>query len=170
MIAQLRQADLVVLNKLDLVTPDRLADTRALIARHSPHASILMTEHARLPMAVLFGARPADRADEDPAGAEVEAHHAADYAAALIEREPMSRGEFEYFARELSGSAVRSKGYVALSDAPEVRHLYQQVGRRWTLIAAGDWGAMDRRTRLITITVRGAADHHHHHEQNSITV
>ena len=161
-IAQLRQADVVVLNKLDLATPERLAETRALIARHAPEASILLTEHASLPMAVLFGARPAERASEDPAAPAVEAHHAADYAAALIERDPMTRAEFESLAHELSEHAVRAKGYVALSDVPEVRHLYQQVGRRWTLTEAGTWGDADRRTRIVTIAVGGAADHHHH--------
>lgn len=167
-IAQLRQADVVVLNKLDLATPERLAETRALIARHAPEASILLTEHARLPMAVLFGARPADRAGADTAGPAVEAHHAADYTAALIERGPMPRAEFESLARELSEHAVRAKGYVALSDTPEARHLYQQVGRRWTLTEAGRWNGPDRHTRIVTIAVRGAADHHNH-ESGSMT-
>jgi G3E family GTPase len=66
-IAQLRQADLVVLNKIDLVAPDRLAEARSIVERHAPGATIVMTDHARLPAAVMFGARPVQKAGEDPA-------------------------------------------------------------------------------------------------------
>lgn len=160
-IVQLRQADVVVLNKLDLATPERLAETRALIARHAPDVPVLLTEHAQLPMEVLFGTRSADRSDEDPAGPSFETHHANDYTADLIERAPMTRAEFEGLARDLAPRAVRAKGFVALSDAPEVRHLYQQVGRRWTLVEAGPWGSLAPCTRIVVIAVRSAAQHNH---------
>ncbi len=160
-ISQLRQADVVVLNKLDLVTPQRLADTKAIVAKHAPNASVLFAEHARLPMAVLFGARPVERSEKDPADSVLEADHAADYAAGMLEQEPTSRAVFEILAQDLSDRMVRAKGFVALTDTPEVRHLYQQVGRRWTLTNAGAWGGTERRTRLVTIAVRGEADRHH---------
>lgn len=161
-IAQLRQADVVVLNKLDLATPERLAETRGLVDRYAAGASILLTERARLPLAALFGARAPGRTGEDPGSPQVEPHHAADYVAALIEHEPMTRAAFESLAREFSERTIRAKGFVALTDAPEVRHLYQSVGPRWTLTEDGAWGEAERRTRLVTIAVRGTADHHVH--------
>jgi G3E family GTPase len=153
-IAQLRQADLVVLNKIDLATPERQAEARSIVERHAPGATVLMTDHARLPLAVLFGARPSDRAGEDPTAGEPDVHHAHSYGAGLIERPPMSRPEFEAIAEEFSRSAIRAKGHVALTERPEVRHLYQQVGRRWTLVEDGAWDARVPVTRIVTIAVR----------------
>jgi G3E family GTPase len=153
-IAQLRQADLVVINKIDLADADRLSETRAVVERHAPSATIVMTERARLPLAVLFGARPSERGSEDPAVYEPEVHHSGSYAAALIERPAMSREAFEEVARDLSSGTIRAKGHVVLTDAPAVRHLYQQVGRRWTLVEDGGWGAGEPVTRIVTIAVR----------------
>lgn len=160
-IAQLQQADLIVLNKIDLVGPERLAETRELIARHAKGASVLLSERADLPYAVLFGTRPPERLDQDPAGPDLEAHHAADYAAGLVERGPMTREEFEALARDLSSRTVRAKGHVVLRNVGEVRHLYQQVGSRWTLVADGTWQGAEPATRIVTITVRGTAHDHH---------
>ena len=161
-IAQLQQADLVVLNKIDLVGPERLAESRQLVDQHAKKASVLMSERADLPYAVLFGTRPAERLDEDPAGSEVEAHHAADYKAGLVERGPMTREEFEAIALDLSARAVRAKGHVALRDVDGVRHLYQQVGSRWTLVEDGTWQGSEPATRVVTITVTGTSHHHGH--------
>jgi G3E family GTPase len=82
-IAQLRQADLVVINKTDLADADRLAETRAVVERHAPGATIVTTDHARLPLSVLFGARPSDAAAEAPEGEKQAAHHAGTYRAGL---------------------------------------------------------------------------------------
>jgi G3E family GTPase len=153
-VAQLRQADLVVINKTDLADADRLSETRAVVERHAPGATVVMTEHARLPLAVLFGARHPGKEGEDPAAHEPHAHHSASYAAGLVERPAMSRDAFGEIAQELSRGTIRAKGHVALTDAPDVRYLYQQVGRRWTLVEDGGWGAGDPVTRIATIAVR----------------
>jgi G3E family GTPase len=152
-IAQLRQADLVVLNKIDLVTPAQLTEARAVVERHAPGATIVMTDHASLPPSVLFGARHPGKEGEDPAAHEPDAHHADTYTAGLIERPAMSRPEFEQIATKLSSGVIRAKGHVALREAPEVRHLYQQVGRRWTLVMDGTWGSGMPVTRIVTIAV-----------------
>jgi G3E family GTPase len=152
-LAQLRQADVIVLNKVDLPSPARLEETRALIARHAPDVPVLETEQARLPYALLFGVGRGAAVTAFTAEAEEAHDHAAEYIAELIERGPISRAAFEELAREQMGLAIRAKGHVALSDAPEVRHLYQKVGRRWTLVPDGAWGEEPPRTRIVTIRI-----------------
>jgi G3E family GTPase len=49
---------------------------------------------------------------------------------------------------------IRAKGHVVLTERPEVRHLYQQVGRRWTLVEDGAWDTRKPATRIVTIAVR----------------
>jgi G3E family GTPase len=66
----------------------------------------------------------------------------------------MSRREFDAIAGELSRSVIRAKGYVALTERPGARHLYQQIGRRWTLVEDGSWGAGEPVTRIVTIALR----------------
>jgi G3E family GTPase len=153
-IAQLRQADLVVLNKIDLAAPERLTEARSIVERHAPGATIVMTDHARLPAAVMFGARPIQKAGEDPAAGTPDVHHPQGYASGVIQRAPMSRREFETMAEELSRGMIRAKGHVVLTERPEVRHLYQQVGRRWTLVEYGAWDTREPATRIVTIAVR----------------
>ncbi|AHE97193.1 cobalamin biosynthesis protein P47K [Thioalkalivibrio paradoxus ARh 1] len=153
-VAQLRQADLIVLNKVDLPSPARLDETRALIARHAPGVQVLETEQARLPHAVLFGVGHGTAVAESTSGPETTHEHTAGYVADLVERGPICRATFEEFAQEQMGQAIRAKGYVALSEALEVRYLFQKVGRRWTLVPDGSWGDKPPRTRIVKIRIR----------------
>ncbi len=52
---QLRDADLLVLNKTDLVAPQALAELQAWLAQVAPSARVLGAEHASLPPAVVMG-------------------------------------------------------------------------------------------------------------------
>jgi G3E family GTPase len=161
-LAQLLQADLIVLNKTDLASPSRLAETRELIARHRPEIQVLQTEQARLPHDVIFGVRTAAGHTDPPPESSIEHDdHAGLYEAGQVDADPMPRAQFEAWAEVALGPVIRAKGPVALSDAPGVRHLYQKVGRRWTLAADGDWGAAEPRTQLVTIRVRDSVREDH---------
>jgi len=153
-LAQLRQADLILLNKVDLPNPVRLEETRALIARHAPDVPVLETEQARLPYALLFGVGSRGTAAAWAAGPEEAHDHTAEYVAELVELGPMSRAAFEELVQAQMAPVIRAKGHVVLSDALEVRYLYQKVGRRWTLVADGDWGDVPPRTRIVAIHIR----------------
>jgi G3E family GTPase len=145
----LSQADLIVVNKLDLATPDALAETVAALDRHAPGTLRLRSVQADIPMAFLFGL--------DRVGSEVPAwdmDHAALHVSWLREEPaPMSRAEAEAMAADLVARAVRAKGHVWLSEAPDQRQLYQQVGRRWTLVPDGSWGAEGAATRVVAIGI-----------------
>ena len=71
---QLRCADLVVLNKVDLVSPEKLQDVQGRIAgdvRQNVH--IVSSENGRLPIEVLLGRQSA--AEDDMAGRHEHHHH-----------------------------------------------------------------------------------------------
>jgi G3E family GTPase len=70
----------------------------------------------------------------------------------------MSRAEAEEMAADLVARAVRAKGHVLLFEAPDQRHLYQQVGRRWTLVPDGSWGAERAATRIVAIGIASPGD------------
>ena len=150
----LSQADLIVVNKLDLAPPEALAATVAALDRHAPRTMRLRSVRADIPMAFLFGL--------DRVGSEVpawETDHAGLHVTWLRENSaPMSRTEAEEMAADLVARAVRAKGHVWLSEAPDQRHLYQQVGRRWTLVPDGSWGAERAATRIVAIGIASRGD------------
>ncbi|MFY9975291.1 MAG: GTP-binding protein [Chromatiaceae bacterium] len=155
---QLAQADLLVLNKTDLVPPETLAELRAWLAERSPGTPLLETVRSEVPLDVLLGAGT-DRAKIG--GRAEHAHqdrghdhhdHASDYQTRTLEwAEPLTRPDLERFASELGGDIYRAKGFVHLHDDPDRRYVYQQVGARWSLEPSEPWGEDQRRTRLVVI-------------------
>jgi G3E family GTPase len=160
---QLAQADLLILNKTDLVPPETLAELRAWLAERSPGTPLLEAVRSEVPLDVLLGAG-ADRAKVG--GRAEHAHedrghdhhdHASDYQTRTLERaEPLTRPDMERFASELGSDIYRAKGFVHLQDDPDRRYVYQQVGARWSLEPGEPWGKDQRRTRLVVIGRAGA--------------
>ena len=151
--AQLRQADLIMLNKTDLAGPERLAETRAVIRGAAPETPVIETAHARLPLAVLFDVSRETRGWQ-ALQVEAQATHATAYRSGLLAYDlPMTRGAFDSLTADLTARYVRAKGHVALAETTGVRNLYQQVGRRWSLTPAGPWGNVPPATRIVTIAV-----------------
>jgi G3E family GTPase len=147
----LSQADLIVVNKLDIASPESVAETEAALDRHAAIAPRIRCVQANLPLAVLFGL---DRVGSDLPAWEID--HVSAHATWLWENAtPMSRTEVDAMAKGLIARAVRAKGHLSLSENPNQRHLYQQVGRRWSLVSDGGWGDETPSTRIVVIEIRG---------------
>lgn len=138
---QLRAADLVVLNKTDLVTEAAIADVRAWIERTAPGARVLETRRSRVPADVVLGPPGGDREDrtravpraDDESVAPPSHDHAHVFDSWTVRRPASIRREsLERFASSLPEGVHRAKGFVRLEEAPDERFLFQQVGRRWT--------------------------------------
>jgi G3E family GTPase len=158
---QLAQADLLILNKTDLVPPETLAELRAWLAERSPGTPLVETVRSEVPLDVLLGAG----ADRAKVGGHAEHahhdldhdHHASTHQTWTLERsEPLTRPDLERFASALAGDIYRAKGFVLLHEDPNRRHVYQQVGARWSLEPSEPWGEDQRRTRLVVIGRAGA--------------
>ena len=65
--------------------------------------------------------------------------------------EPVKREAFERLANRLGTEIFRAKGFIHFTSAPERRHLYQQVGARWTLEDLGPDNISEARTRIVFI-------------------
>lgn len=62
---QLAEADLIVLNKADLVAPAALDEARVWLASKAPRARVVTAVHAQVPLAVVLGSRPAQAPHRD---------------------------------------------------------------------------------------------------------
>ncbi len=148
---QLAQADLLILNKTDLVGRESLDGLRDWLAERAPGAPMVETRFSNVARDIVLGATTTPRAVSrfiaDDAG-----HVGVHRTWTLTRRAPLSRGVFERLAQRLSTRAVRAKGFVRVREAPEQRHLFQLVGKRWTLEDIGLWDG-DAPSRIIVIGV-----------------
>jgi G3E family GTPase len=154
---QFSQADLVVVNKTDLVSKEELADLRAWLHQVSRGSPLIETVRSAAPLEVLLGTR---RVRSHPA-AETPGRNRPDhvnaYATWTIDRTvPVSRRSIGRLAAGLGKNVYRAKGFVHLKDDPERRYIYQQVGRRWSLEAGPAWESEPRRTLVVMIGRPGA--------------
>jgi len=143
---QLADADLVVLNKADLVAGERLAATRAWLAAQAPGAEIIPARHGALPPATLLqGFLERDRAAGD---------HRADLFE-TVARAVAHPVDAQALARGLAAAAlglVRAKGFVETRDGAVMA--IQIVGRRWAVTPA----LAGAKPGLVAIGRRGAVD------------
>ncbi|WP_121065479.1 CobW family GTP-binding protein [Chachezhania antarctica] len=129
---QLDDADIVVLNKADLVAPEDLAATRTWLRDHVPGTRIVEAEHGKVSPQVLLGAIPLPR----------QGHKVTGHADALFQSRvlhPAEPVDAIVLARGLAEGdlgLVRAKGYVPKPGGG--MSLIQVVGSRWTVEDAGD--------------------------------
>jgi G3E family GTPase len=165
-IRQIRGADLLVLNKADLVTPEQLAEVRAWLVELAPDARIVETTYGQIPMEVLLGAhasvardgayRGEDQASHAVTDADAHEHREICETRSFTRREPIPEADVRAFVAMLPAGVLRAKGFVHLTEDPERRYLLQLVGKRWALTAGEPWGNAAPETTLVFIGLPGS--------------
>ena len=149
---QIEAADILILNKVDLVDAAMRADARTALVSIRPAARIVETVSARVPLDIL------DMGDGSSARtprATFSAHHEDTFRRVLYRRSaPFDKARLEHALGTLPPSLLRLKGVVALGpDATPL--VLQMVGMRFALSLAPSGYAADWPTELAGI---GAAD------------
>jgi G3E family GTPase len=153
---QLRYADIVLLNKCDLASADRVYSIEEKIREVRPGARILRTTRCRVPLALILsvGLFQSDSYYIDCAdhahGRHDEAHLAnVGFEALSFEgKRPFSPDRFQQFLERLSDNVFRAKGVLWLEDSPK-RYLFHLVGQRFTLDESEAIGPRINRIVLI---------------------
>lgn len=149
---QFQGADLVVLNKCDLVPQAARVELLAWLGQLAPNARLLESSNGQIPLDVLLGvyrdpSRIADDADS--------MDHATAYERwSFVSSEPLERKRLEHWLSELPDGILRAKGVVNLLDSPRERTVLQCVGRRCNLTPGAAWGDEQPATRLVFIGAR----------------
>lgn len=127
---QLAAADVLVLNKADLVDAESLAETASWLADRCPEAFLLTTSDSRVAPEVLFG-----RPSRQESG-HVDSHHHPERIFSthtLAPSEPQTRDQIQDMMDALpAATTVRAKGLVHLVDESDP-FVLQRVGQRWSL-------------------------------------
>ena len=159
---QLLCADLVVLNKADLLSPERLDAVSAEIRATVPRAvKIVATREGRVDVDVLLGigAAAEDDLDARPSHHDAEeGHDHDDFDSFVLDVPPLA--DPAAFADKLAAVAgrhgvLRMKGFLAVSGKP-MRLLVQGVGTRFRQGFDRPWApGEERRGRLVVIGEKG---------------
>jgi len=159
---QIGFADLVLLNKVDLVGPEHIEVTKEWIDHHINRIRIIETTRCDAPLEILLAVGRFDPAHtvlqhaEDDDGHEHD--HAHESAGEMFDTwsyesdRPFSIEALrEMVRRQLPASIYRCKGIVFATDFPEKRFALQAVGRRVEIIELGEWGERTPQSRLVAI-------------------
>ena len=132
---QLRGADLIVLNKADLVDAARCASVLGWLKELAPSVPVLTTSQAEVPREVLFDLTHRTAVH----GVTVHRPEHEHYATWHYESErPLPRVDAEAFVAALPDWVLRGKGFLKLEGGAGL--LFQQVGQRQTLEPQSDVG------------------------------
>lgn len=154
LLGQIDAADVIVLNKRDLVSAATAAEVRAWLEARAPGRPVIDAVEAAVPVEVVLGIE-----SERAPGGPVDADHADAFESASIAVDcPLDRMKLRECLRRLPEGIVRAKGILWMADDADRRTAYQRVGRRWSLTPLGDWHGEPRLSRLVVIGRKGTFD------------
>jgi G3E family GTPase len=167
---QIAAADVIVVNKVDLVPAAALERLEERLRRKAPRARILRAEHGRVEPALLLGVGAYDplrlrgrtplHVHVHDAGASPEHDHAhddGDHAAMFSTMRfstdrPLSSRRLRRAIDRLPESVVRAKGRIHLAGHPDRAAMLHVVGRRAELRLDAPWGSEPPRTDIVLIS------------------
>lgn len=153
--AQLSAADLIVLNKLDLLDKSERRAARTWLAQHAPGKPIVESIQAEVPAEVVLGIHTLRDVLAEPAGA---AGHASSFCSwSAISDRLIDAERFRTMMRALPPGILRAKAILWLSDDPGHRTIFQLVGSR-SSYAAEDWSGQEPGSSLVVIGSTEAVD------------
>jgi G3E family GTPase len=172
-IAQISIADVLVLNKADLVDGKRLSGVRGWLREVMPSARIIETEFGRVPLELVFGLGSYDPdriLGREPMNVHVHAgEHVHPHGEGYGHEKAFSTWSFEtdrMLSYELVRKAVKSlpptifraKGILYLDTFPEKRGVLHVVGRRCALSWDRPWSGHAPYSKLVLIGTPNGVD------------
>ena len=169
-IRQMAFADMVILNKVDLVERAQIERIKAWLDDRFHRYRLVESSRGDVPLEILFAAGrfdPAQFADDlreghacgDPHCAQRDHDHGGVFGTWTFDSsEPLSLEALRETARKLPAGIYRCKGVVHAADEPGRRAVLQVVGKRVDISLDDEWGGREPRTRIVAIGAHGAVD------------
>ena len=173
---QIAYADLLVLNKMDLVDVERATKIRSWLDQHFHRLRVIETSRCQVPMEVLLSCGRFDAAQLDTRSHEQShneddchdpdcghRHHRADHAHEFSTwsyetDRPLSLEALREATAQLPVSIYRCKCVIHSVEEPTRRSVLQVVGKRVDVSIGGDWGDRRPRSRIVVIGARDTLD------------
>jgi G3E family GTPase len=176
---QVAFADMLILNKVDLVTPEEIARIKAWLDDRFHRYRLVEARGGNVPLEILLSVGRFDPAQLDDAPP----HHQPDHASDCDDpdcghhvhghrddhsqvfktwsyetQEPLSLEALRETARKLPASVYRCKGVVHTAEEPGRRVILQVVGKRVDIAVGDAWNGREPRTRIIAIGAHDGVD------------
>ncbi len=160
---QIAFADMVILNKVDLASPETLRRIHGLLDDHFNNIRMVETSYCDVPYEILLGVGRFDPTRLMTAVSPNGKHPHHDTRPAFdtwsFETDhPLSLEALEEAARRLPGGVFRCKGIVYLAAEPERPAVLQVVCRRVEVTRLSGWDGQRPATRIVTISAPGSVD------------
>ena len=135
---QLQTAELLIVNKIDLVSREKLAELEAWLEDVSPTAVRLNTIGGVVPVQIIFGEQIKGNKFSDKSDGETNRTEDSNYSyhnhqfksLALNSSEKLNRNTFEIWCDALPPSVIRGKGILYFGDEPGNSWVWQKVGEK----------------------------------------
>jgi G3E family GTPase len=171
---QIAYADMLILNKADLVSRAEIAKIKAWLDDHFHRYRLVEATRGEVPLEILLAAGRFDAAQLDGNAHSHNGHHcddehcqhehhnhdhAATFSTWNFETDqPLSLEAVREVARKLPASIYRCKGVIHSTDAPGRRAILQVVGKRVDLTLENEWGNRPPRTQIVAIGAHDRVD------------
>ncbi len=154
---QVRDADMVVLNKVDLVGDNQLAAVTMQVQEVAPNLRIVEATHGRVPLNLMLGSgfHAENVQPGDPFRSHV--HHPFATWHWTSDR-PLSLPRLRSVVEALPDTIFRAKGIVYLEELPSHQVVLQMVGKRYNIGDTEPWGALPPRTEIVMIASKNGID------------
>ena len=172
-IRQMAFADMVILNKVDLVERAHIDRIRAWLDSRFHRYRLVEAHHGGVPLNILLAAGRFDPAHiETVSTASADGHrcestcehtdtgdHGQQFDTFSYETaEPLSLRALRLAAAGLPAGVYRCKGVIHSAEEPDQRAVLQVVGKRVAISLEGTWGEQPPHTQIVAIGAAGAID------------
>ena len=154
LIQQIEFCTTLVLNKCDCVTPEQVAELKAIVRGLQPHARIVEAVNGNVPMDELlntgrfsfdeaYGSAAWVDAMEPPE--EHENPEVLEYDVSTFvyqRRQPFDYHSLSEFVNNWPESVIRVKGLMWVNNDPDMCYVFEQAGQQFTLTENGQWAAL----------------------------
>ncbi len=140
-VKQLQTAELLIINKTDLVNNRNLAELQAWLDDLSPNAARLNTIEGVIPLQMIFGEKLQSKVFRKKVNSEIIAteenigkHHNHQFKSLVINTsKKLHRKNFEVWCEALPSSVIRGKGILQFEEEPEELWVWQKVGKNFSI-------------------------------------
>jgi G3E family GTPase len=171
-IQQLRSADLLLLNKVDLVSDEKRIQIKDWLQTTVPSIRLLEVSQGQVPVEMLFGeglqehlVDPemqeglVDDQQSEKHQHQHQHHHDQDYMTwSYAASNPLNGEQFSKLVAGLDAGVLRGKGFLYLEEDPSVQFIFQLVGKRWSIEKGRDWAERIPKTQFVLIALPGSLD------------
>ena len=172
-IAQISVADILILNKVDLIDQNRLLNVRHSLEEILPGARIIESVHGRVPVELVFGLgsfNPDRVLNRGAMEVHVHSHESSHVHSHHHEHDKvfstwsyktdkvLSYAKVKRTVKSLPTDIFRAKGILNLDDSPEKRGVLHLVGKRCSLSWGKPWEPEKPYSKFVLIGTPGGVD------------